>query len=143
MIFLLEEEGEKVEKNKVVWPEIRAYFQDIPIYILFDTGIKLTCISQAFHDAHYDILKNCPLLPMTNMQATGFTGEKLVKIMKQIWAEISIGKANFFVNFVIIPKLIKKCIIGIDAQKILKTVIDIGNETIGFQDEDNKKLIVN
>ena len=62
----------------------------------------------------------------------GFTGEKSVLLKKQFRAMVWIGELETEINFVIVPKLVRECIIGIDAQKLLNSILDIGRGSIHF-----------
>ena len=100
---------------------------------LIDTGSKITCISEAVYDKNIEVLKNCPTLPLANLQASGFTGEKSVRLKKHVRASVKIGELRVELDFIIIPKLVRECIIGIDAQKTLRTQILVDRDVISFQ----------
>ena len=136
--YLLEKEKEHKThtKNKVTCPELQLLIQKRPIMALIDTGSKITCISETMYDKNIDVFKKCPILPLANLQAFGFTGEKSVRLKKQVRASIKIGELSVELDFIIVPKLVRECIIGIDAQKILKTQILVDRDVISFQPPD-------
>lgn len=73
---------------------------------LFETGSKVTCMCSAFFRENQGRLNKCATLPVVSLHATGFTGEKSVRIKKQIHAEFTFGNFKAHLNFLIIPKLV-------------------------------------
>lgn len=70
------------------------------------------------------------------MQASGFTGEKLIHIQKQILLNVTIFDQEELLVFSIIPKLVHPCIFGIDVQTSLNMQFDVKTRQISFQHVD-------
>lgn len=75
------------------------------------------------------------------VQATGFTGEKSARVKKQMRLTIKIGEISMELNFLIIPKLVETCLVGVDSLKLLGGNVDLENELVYFQVENNKKFL--
>ena len=116
-------------------PSISAKVAGEGVHILIDTGSLVTCLSQKFYSENLTNFSQCPKLPVTNLQVHGFTGEKSVRIRTQIRAEIDIQGVTKELNFLIIPHLVRPCILGIDSQKVLGALLDIANDTVEFRVE--------
>lgn len=133
--FLLEEEQTEAREMSlpdVSCPQIAIELNDTTVHALIDTGSKITCISEEVYAKNLALWSNCPCLPVTNLQASGFTGEKSVRIKKQILLNVKFIDQTVQLVFLIIPKLIKECILGIDAQKQLNAHFDVGNEVFSI-----------
>ena len=100
---------------------------------LIDTRSKITCISEAVYDKNIEVFKNCSTLSLANLQASGFTGEKSVRLKKQVGVFVKIRELSVELDFIILPKLVRECIIAIDAQKTLRTQILVDRDVISFQ----------
>ena len=93
----------------------------------------MTCLSQQFYNEHLSHFKDCPKFPVVNLQVHGFTGEKSVKVKIQVRAKVEINGLKTDLNFLIIPRLVRPCILGIDSQKDLGVLLDVRNEQVTFR----------
>ena len=100
-------------------PSIPITVGGIKTQALIDTGSHVTYLSQDFYQNNIQIFKGFPKLPVSNLQVHGFTGEKSVRIKIQIRAPIKIDGRRIDINFLVIPRFIRPCILGIDTQKEL------------------------
>lgn len=62
----------------------------------------------------------------------GATGLKSTRLRKQVLLNVKIGDAHCTVIFIIVPKLVKDCIVGYDTQKALSMMIDTRRDQIMF-----------
>ena len=119
-------------------PSISARVAGKEVHILIDTGSHVTCLSHKFYSENLTNFAQCPKLSITNLQVHGFTGEKSVRTRTQIRAEIDIQGVTKELNLLIIPHLVRPCILGIDSQKELGALLDISNDTVRFRVEGKK-----
>ena len=110
----------------IACPIILLKVGGIETQTLLDTGSHVTCLGQEFYQKNLSHFRGFPTLPVSN----GFTREKSVRIRIQVRAPIEINKHRTDVNFLIIPRLIRPCILGIDAQKELSAMLDILNDEV-------------
>lgn len=127
---LLEEEENKITKEKLICPQTKITVNKIATTGLYDTGSQVTCISESFYKDYEKNFKECPMIPVSGAQVIGATGKQATKISLQVYVEIKIGELSINWPVLIIPKLIRECILGIDILKELKTKIDIDKEEI-------------
>ena len=97
---------------------------------MIDSGSKLSAISESFYNKNISQFKKCPTLPINTIKAVGFNGAISDKIKKQIFTEIQIGNKKFDLPFIIIPKLVKNCILGIDSLNKLNMILNTQNKTL-------------
>lgn len=154
--YLNDDEEESHEKVSYRCPEIKIKIESIVVDCLFDTGSQLTAMSEDFYNLNSDIFGKCPTLPLTNIEAVEFSGEKSKKIKKQFMSRVKICDSEKMIIFVVIKKLIKNCIFGVDALTefkvgilIYKNIITIEEKHISYglkkldnQDRDLLKQVV-
>ena len=125
--FLTEDQKEISKNLDFQCPEIHLRIENIKLKALIDTGSKISGISEYSFNKHKSQFKKCEKLPLPNLTAVGFTGEKSNKLKIQIFPIVQIDSLCIKLNFIVVPKLIKECILGIDALTILNAQIDIKN----------------
>ncbi|KAL7292688.1 hypothetical protein TKK_0013812 [Trichogramma kaykai] len=81
------------------------------------------------------------MLPVTNTQISGFTGEKSVRIKRQILLPITIENVTKNISFLIVPKLAKQCILGIDALTSFNTIVDLMKRQLLLRDHEESSQI--
>ena len=140
--FLLEEDKNQNNNKLIKCPEINIKINNIETTALIDTGSRVSCISEDFYRNNIEAFKDSPKLPLTGIQAIGFNGAKSNKLKIQIMANITLKTLSENITVLVIPKLIKNCIIGIDSLKKLKITIDTDKDIIYF-DKNSKKLSFN
>ena len=139
--FLSEEKKATSNEIKFQCPEIKIRIENIKTSALIDTGSKISGISERFYNKHKGQFKKCEKLPLPNLTAVGFTGEKSQKLKIQIYASVIFSSLEMKINFIIVPKLIKECILGIDALTTLNAIIDLKNNTLAIKNENRKENI--
>ncbi|XP_043287495.1 uncharacterized protein [Venturia canescens] len=121
------EEGINEEALPIIeCPEIYAKIEGIQVTALVDSGSRVTTISEEFYLENTEILKNCPLLPVTGVTVKGAIKGKLTKVRNQIMAMTEIGKVKTYIKFLIVPGLIRDVLLGVDSLQPLKSLIDLG-----------------
>ena len=108
----------KVSKSKTV------------VKALIDTGSEITCISEEFYYANAKAFGTRPKLPISGKFIKGATGAKSSRIKLQVLLNVETAKRKLDIIFIVVPKLVKPCIIGYDTQKDLSMLIDTGKEEI-------------
>lgn len=131
--FLTDPDDDKITKKpSVECPELIFELEGVEFKALIDKGSKITCLSASFYEENKDFSANCATFPVIGLQATGFTGERSVKLKKKFRAQLKIGNISASINFLIVPKLLKACILGIDSQTILGCNIFVREKRITF-----------
>ena len=131
--FLTEEKIATTNNLNYQCPQIKIMIENIKVEALIDTGSKISGISESLYNKHKTEFKKCEKLPLPNLTAIGFTGEKSQKLKIQICSFVQFNSLKLKCNFIIIPKLIKECIIGIDLLNILCATVDLKNNTLKIQ----------
>ena len=99
---------------------------------LIDTGAEVTCLSEDFVNNNKERLRDYPTLPINGVTITGPMGGKAIRLKKQIYTDIQLPDTILQVVFLVVPKLSRPCIIGIDLLDELKSKIDLESKTISF-----------
>ena len=133
---MLEFENCEVIKNVDKCPNIFVKIQGIKTDALIDTGSEITCISENFFEDNKKKLKNCKILPIAGTSVVGVTGIKPIKLKHQIYADLNVNDETYSCVFIIIPKLNKNCILGIDVLKKLKERIHLEENYVILRNED-------
>ena len=95
---------------------------------MLDTDSEITCISQEFYEKHSNLLKSKSTFTTCRKVVKGATGDKTTRLKRQVLLDVKFGNSNVSLIFIVVPKLIKECIIGYDSQKGLKMLIDTSRE---------------
>lgn len=66
------------------------------------------------------------------MQAVGFTGEKSARLEKQLRAKVELSGTQLEKNFIVVPKLVRECVLGLKFLSMTNTIIDIGQKSISM-----------
>lgn len=106
-------------------PEIEIKIENVKLKVLIDTGSKISCVSEAFYQKHMSQFSKCPKIPLPSIVAIGFNGKKSEKLRLQIFPKVSFNTLDVDLVLIMVPKLIKNCILGIDALAKIKAVINI------------------
>lgn len=131
--FLLPED---VVKEQVVVsalsPEIKIVVEGVEVNALVDTGSNVTCLSESVLVDYSVNFDDCASLQVVGLKATGFTGEKSARIKKQLRAGIELGKIETSLNFSIVPKLVRECILGMDSLELLNVDVNVASYVVEF-----------
>lgn len=111
----------------------------------------------SFFEHHSLFFKNCTKFPIVGLKAVSFSGDKSMKLSTQFLANCRIGKTSIDINVIVVLRLIKPLILGIDALCQFKVsiathrnTVHIGltNETIDLLSNpkntggDNRKVVI-
>ena len=108
---------------------------------MIDTGTEVTCISEEFGIKNKERLQNYPSLPINEVTLIEPMGGKAIRLNKQIYADIQLPDHIIQVVFLVVPKLSRPCIIGIDLLDEFKSCIDLDSKTISFTHLEGKPSI--
>ena len=123
-----------------------CYVANIPIggiltAALIDTEAEVTCVSEEFVNKNKRVLQECPTLPMNGVTLVGPIGGKAIRLNRQIYADILLPNHMIQVAFLVVPKLSRPCIIGIDLLDEFRCHIDLDSKTISFPHLEGKPSI--
>ena len=79
-------------KDRFHCPTINVLMGNLMTWALVDSGSQLSCISENFYESSYDQFTNCPFWPVVGTSIVGATRGRPVKLKKQIYVEITLGK---------------------------------------------------
>ena len=99
---------------------------------LIDTEAEVTCLSEEFVNKNIEQFRECPMLPNNGVTLKGPMGEESVRLNKQIYVDIQLPNCLIQTIFLVVPKLSRPCIIGIDLLDHLRRKIDLDSKTISF-----------
>ena len=114
--------GESNEHSRC--PEIDISLNGKAVTSLIVTGSEVTTISEKFYNANLEYLKSCPTLPLCRKFIKAATGTKSTRLKLQVMIPTKLNNIKLDLIYIVVPKLIKDCIIGIDTQEKLKMLID-------------------
>ena len=129
---LLEESGESETKKHSKCYVANIVIGGVLTSTLIDTGAEVTCISEEFINKNRERFQECPTLPINGVTLVGPIGGKAIRLNKQIYADVQLPNHIIQVVFLVVPKLSRPCIIGIDLLDEFKSNIDLNNKTISF-----------
>ena len=138
---MLEFENCEIVKKVDVCPNIFIKIRGIKTDAFIDTGSEITCISENFFENNKNKFKNCKILPIVGTSVVGATGIKPIKLKHQIYADLNVNDETYSCVFLIIPKLNKNCILGIDVLKKFKGRINIEENYVILRSEDKELKI--
>ena len=131
---LLYADEEEIVQRVLKCAEIIIKFnKNVTVSALIDTGSAVNGLSEAwFHQNQKDLIPY-EELPMTNTLILSAVGNKSRLIRKQIMCEIYINDVKMDCVFLIIPNLIRPCILGISFLKEEGCFIDVAKGVVGFK----------
>lgn len=104
----------------------------IHVEALIDTGSEVNGISEEWWYQHKRELGKFESLPLSNTTIKGAVGATSRAIKKQVLLEANINGMKFDMVFLIIPGLIKDCIMGIRTLRERGCIINLPQEIIRF-----------
>ena len=96
---------------------------------MLDSRSEITCIFQEFYEKH-SVFKSKPSLPICGKVVKDATGDKTTRLKHQVLLDVKFRNSTVSLAFIVVPQLIKECIIGYDSLKGLKMPIDTSHEEI-------------
>lgn len=104
---------------------------------LIDTRSKITCISNEIFVKFSDDFKDCSKFPVVGLKAINFSGNKSIAIKTQSFVNCKIGNTELNISVMVVLKLVRDFIIGINALSKFRINIDTWDEslTVGISGE--------
>ena len=136
--LLEEDEDTPVKRHRC--PTVQISIEDTSLMALADSGSQVSCISESYYEDN-NTFKNCPTLPVIATSVVGATGGRPVKLKKQIFVTLKIGELECKTIFLIIPKLTKNCVLGIDVLRTMGSLINLKDGTLTLHQESKTATI--
>ena len=133
----MEEELPYKEIKKIKCPELNVQLNKVPVTALIDTGSQINAVSTDWYHSNKKLLGNTPVLKVTNLIIKGAVGKKSNKITQQVMLELKIGEYVADAVFIIVPNLIRDCIIGINLLQEGRCIINLPNNKIIFKNSND------
>ena len=114
-------------------PEIKIMLNGVPTNALVDTGSQVNAISERWFSNNKKDLGRIEILKLSNTVIKGATGNKSKRITQQVLLTFQIGELKFDSVFVVVPELIRECILGFELLAKNGCVIDLSNKQIRIQ----------
>lgn len=111
-------------------PEIEMDIGGIKTRCLIDTGSQITCVSYDFFQNHLTDNKRYPIMPITAMQIRGAMGQRSQRISRLVLVPFYFADVYINTPCLIIPKLIRNVIIGINFLDEHMAEIHCGNSRL-------------
>lgn len=141
--FLLNEDNDNSpDQTNCKCPEITINLNGISTNTLVDTGSSISCISDNWFQVNKNNLGHFEQLPVSNTFITTALNNKSKRISHIVLLKAQIKHIEFDIQCIIVPNLIKDCIMGIDAIRMLKMEINFKINTITIMSKDNRILIM-
>ena len=122
---MLKTEDLEIINNIDKCPNINVKIQGVKTQALIDTGSEITCISENFFENNKKFFFKGKILPIVVTSVVGATRVKPIRLKHQLYADLDVNNESYSCIFIIIPKLNKNCILGIDMYKKFKGRIDV------------------
>ena len=110
LLYDIQPEGLNIKTTRC--PERNILLENIKVKALIDTGSEISCISE-------EIYATRPTLPISGKIIKGATGEKSTRLKFQVLLSTKISTLETKLICIVVPKLVKNCILGYDSQKAL------------------------
>ena len=104
---------------------------------LVDTGSQLNAVSEQWFKDNKKELGDLETLKLSNTVIKGAAGNKSKRITQQILLTVQIEGLKVDSVFVVVPELIKDCILGIGLLEENGCVIDLNKKRLIIQGEQN------
>lgn len=102
------------QRQEYKCPELRVKINGIPVTALVDSGSQLCAVSEEWFNQNREGLGTFEMLRMHNTTIKTAVGKKTRAITHQILVEVNINGRREDGVFVVVPELIRDCIIGVD-----------------------------
>lgn len=141
---LLNEKDEITIENINKCPEVDIRLNGVTVRSLIDTGSQINAISEEWFRQNQNKMGNYETLKMTNTTIKGAVGQRSKAVTQQVLLEVEVGKYKFDSVFIVVPELIKECILGIELLNEGKCIVNIPNKQIIFNkpSEENQENVV-
>ena len=90
-----------------------------------DTGSQINAISERWFNNSKKDLGKVEILKLSNTVIKGVMGSKSKRITQQVLLNVQIKNLNFERVFIVVPDLVRECILGVDLLADSGCVIDL------------------
>lgn len=132
------EEGNLCKNSLIKSPEIEIKINNVIVHALLDTGSSVNGVSEEWLNSQKTNLGYYECLPVNNTNIISAIGKKSKNIKRQILCEVDVKGNKYNVVFLVIPGLIRDCILGMGFLKQAKGVINIPDCYIQLETEDQE-----
>lgn len=119
-------------------PELEIHINGVPVIALVDTGSQCNGMSADWYYRNKDKLGRVETLRLTNTTIKAAVGQRSKHISQQILVEVAVNQYKFDCVFVIIPGLIRDCILGIPLLQEGNCTINLQDNCITFHSQENQ-----
>lgn len=105
-------EDDIIKQNLIKCPELEIRINNMCLLALVDTGSTINGLSEAWFNVNQSNIGKFEMLPVNNTNVVSAIGKKSRHIRRQILCEVDINDNKFDIVFLIIPGLIRDCILG-------------------------------
>ena len=106
-------------------PTINITLNGVAVDALIDSGSEVSAISEKFYNKNLDFFKSCLTLPLSGKFMKSATGNRSTRLNLQVTIRTKIKNFTLNLIYLVVPNLIKDCIIGYDSQQKLKMLINV------------------
>lgn len=138
---------ESMKEAIEVTPKARSKCYTVSVQIagivkkaLIDSEAEITCISEEFLK-NKERFEKCPSLPLSRVAVASPIAGKAVRLNRQIYADVQLLIILIQLAFLVVPRLARTCIIGIDALDEHETRIYLDTRMLIFLHLDRKPAI--
>lgn len=134
---LLLQEDVNIVTSKIKCPELVIRINDVKVNALVDSGSMINGLAEKWFNEHKHKLGNFETLSMNNTVIVSAVGNKSRHIRKQILCEVHFDNTKRDCVFLIIPGLIRECILGMEFLQQEGCIINIPQNYIQFSNVHN------
>ena len=133
---LMEENEQNIEIKTIKSPEISIKINQVPVNALIDTGSAVNALSENWYNNNKKLLGNHEILSVNNTTIVSAVGNKSKHIKRQVFCETILNDSiSVDCVFLIVPGLVRDCILGMNFLQQSKSVINIPEKWIKIQPE--------
>ena len=123
-------------------PEIEIEVGGLLTTALLDTGCEITCLSQNWFHEHHATLNTYPRIPVQHLTLKTANGQHTQRIKELTLIPTRFKHITLNIQYLVVPKLTKNIILGIDTLHLLHANIDIDTYTITLAHKDITDTII-
>jgi len=120
----------QVDNEKNGCPYIYVNIQEQKYEMLIDSGAEISAISTEYEESILKSDKSTPTLPLTGMTIHNATGDKSIKVNRQLLIPLSTKNTIIHTPFIVVPSLNEGGIIGNDFLEAYNAKIDFGEKFV-------------
>ena len=133
---LMEEHEQNIKIENVKSPELVVKINKVTVNALINTGSAVNALSESWHYNNKSMLGKHEILSVNNTTIISAMGKRSKHVRKQIFCKISINDSlSFDCVFLIVPGLVRECILGMIFLKQTGSIINIKNNKIQLKIE--------